>query len=74
MTVLRVLVDVGVGRAAEGWLRQHGHDTQSVRDRDPRMEDADILSWAVNEQRLVVTMDKDFGELVFQFCELRSTL
>jgi predicted nuclease of predicted toxin-antitoxin system len=52
-----MLVDAGVGSA--------GHDVACVRDRDPRMADSDVLSWAVAEQRLVVTMDKDFGELVF---------
>ena len=65
MTVLRVLVDVGVGRAVEEWFHQNGHDTQSVRDRDPKMDVVDILAWAVSETRLVVTIDKDFGEWVF---------
>lgn len=65
MSVLRVLVDVSAGRAIEDWFRQNGHDTESVHGRDPKMDDADILAWAVLEQRLVVTMDKDFGELVY---------
>jgi predicted nuclease of predicted toxin-antitoxin system len=39
---------------------------ETVRDRDARMVDSAILAWAVNEQRLVITMDKDFGELVFR--------
>lgn len=65
MTTLRVLVDVGVGWAVEEWFRQNGHDMASIRNRDPRMDDTDILAWAVSEQRLVVTMDKDFGELVY---------
>lgn len=30
------------------------------------MADVDILAWAVAESRLVVTMDKDFGALVYQ--------
>jgi predicted nuclease of predicted toxin-antitoxin system len=30
------------------------------------MSDNDILAWAVADQRLVITMDKDFGELVFR--------
>jgi predicted nuclease of predicted toxin-antitoxin system len=62
---LRVLVDVGVGSAVEDRLRQAGHDVAAVRDQDPRMMDSDILDWAVREQRLVITMDKDFGELVY---------
>ena len=29
------------------------------------MPDSDILSIAKNEERMVITMDKDFGELVY---------
>jgi predicted nuclease of predicted toxin-antitoxin system len=29
------------------------------------MADSDILAWALAENRLLLTMDKDFGELVF---------
>lgn len=61
-----VLTDVGVGRAVEEWLRSAGYDLKTVRDLDPRMSDDDILRWAVREQRLVVTMDKDFGEMVYR--------
>jgi predicted nuclease of predicted toxin-antitoxin system len=65
MTILRVLVDVSAGKAVDDWCCQNGHDVQTVRARDPKMEDIDILSWAVSEGRMVVTMDKDFGELVY---------
>jgi predicted nuclease of predicted toxin-antitoxin system len=61
-----VLTDVGVGRGVEEWLRSAGYDVKAVRDLDPRMSDDDILAWAVREQRLVVTMDKDFGEMVYR--------
>ncbi len=64
-TPLKLLVDVGVGKAVETWFCQAGHDIVAVRDRDAHMDDLDILAWAVQEQRLVVTMDKDFGELVY---------
>jgi predicted nuclease of predicted toxin-antitoxin system len=63
---VRLLVDVSAGQAVVDALRQIGHDVIAVRDRDPRMPDADILLWAVAEQRLVVTTDKDFGELVYR--------
>lgn len=61
---LRFLVDVGVGTAVEERLRSAGHDIATVRDRDPRLLDTDILAWAAGENRVVLTMDKDFGELV----------
>lgn len=65
-TPLRFLVDVGVGRAAEARLATLGHDTVAVRDRNPRLPDSDILEWAAADDRIVVTMDRDFGDLVFQ--------
>ena len=61
----KILVDVSAGQAIAATLQALGHDTLSVRDRNPTMSDLDILAWAVVEQRLVVTMDKDFGELVY---------
>src|SRR5262245_15083628 len=62
---VNILVDVSAGNAIADLLRSLGHDTAFVRDRDPTISDADILAWALAENRLVVTMDKDFGELVF---------
>lgn len=62
---LRFLVDVGVGKGIERYLREEGYDTKAVRDTDPRMEDEEIIRTAVTENRMVITMDKDFGELVY---------
>lgn len=56
---MKVLVDVSAGRSIADLLRSLGNDTSFVRD-------SDILSWAVTEGRVVVTMDKDFGELIFR--------
>ena len=69
---LRFLVDVGVGRGIEKYLRKEGYDMKAVRDIDPRMEDEEIIHIAVSENRMVVTMDKDFGELVYH-CSTKHT-
>lgn len=63
---MKFLFDVGVGAAAERWLAAQGHDVKAVRDLNPGMPDIEILELAAAEQRLVVTMDKDFGELVYR--------
>ena len=63
---MRLLVDVGVGTAVEGLLRECGHDVLAVRDVDPRLPDAQVLARALRERRLVITMDKDFGDLVYR--------
>lgn len=62
---LKFLVDAGVGKNIEARLQTQKYDTLAVRDIDPKMLDIDILKLAVNKSRIVITMDKDFGELVF---------
>lgn len=43
-----------------------GHDVKTVRAIGPKMPDYAILQMAVNEERIVITMDKDFGEMVYR--------
>lgn len=46
-------------------LTDLGHDVQLVGENDPRCLDETVLGLAYQDGRLVVTLDKDFGELVF---------
>ncbi|MBI2469622.1 MAG: DUF5615 family PIN-like protein [Planctomycetes bacterium] len=62
---LRLLIDVGVGKKVERWLHSRRYDIKCVRDIDARMPDKEILKIAVSDKRIVITMDKDFGELVY---------
>jgi predicted nuclease of predicted toxin-antitoxin system len=62
---LKFLVDVGVGKKVEQWLQRGRYDIKAVRDINPKMDDREILGIAVSEGRMVITMDKDFGELVY---------
>ena len=36
-----------------------------MRQLDPTMPDIDIIRLAAKEERIIITMDKDFGELVY---------
>jgi predicted nuclease of predicted toxin-antitoxin system len=62
---MKFLIDVGVGKKVEEILKSKGYDAKSVLDVDPEMSDLAILQLASTEKRIVITMDKDFGELVF---------
>ena len=62
---LKFLVDVGVGKKVEEYLLVNGYDTKAVRSIDQRMPDQEIIRLAALEKRIVITMDKDFGELVY---------
>jgi len=61
----KFLVDVGVGNIVEAWIESQGFDVLRVRKINPKMSDTEILKIANKEKRIVITMDKDFGELVF---------
>ncbi|MDM8542593.1 DUF5615 family PIN-like protein [Desulfococcaceae bacterium HSG9] len=48
-------------------MKHKGYDTKTVRNLDPQMDDEEIIRIAFAENRMIVTMDKDFGELVYHF-------
>lgn len=45
-------------------LRDQGVDAEWVGDADPTAPDEQVLARARDEDRILVTLDKDFGELV----------
>jgi len=62
---LKFLIDRCAGHRLAEWLRKQGHDVVESRERGPDPGDRVLLSWAANEGRVLVTMDKDFGEFIF---------
>lgn len=46
-------------------LRAAGMDVAWVRKEAPGMGDPEVLAWAMREGRILLTFDKDFGELAF---------
>ena len=63
---MRFMVDESTGSAVVKQLRDLEHDVVSVAEEMPQAKDADILDRAANEGRIVLTNDKDFGELAFR--------
>ena len=63
---MRGIVDESTGVVVARWLSALGHDVLSIREDYPRMADEDSLALAVREDRVVITNDKDFGDLVFR--------
>lgn len=62
---MRFLADMGVDVRVVQWLRRHGHDASHLRDEGlHRMPDEEIFEKAVAENRVIVTFDLDFGEIV----------
>ncbi|MCL6505399.1 MAG: DUF5615 family PIN-like protein [Bryobacteraceae bacterium] len=63
---MRILANENVSATVIQVLRDHGHDVLSVKESLRGEKDTAILARAQAEQRLVVTHDKDFGELAFR--------
>lgn len=63
---MKFLVDECTGTSVVACLRSEGHDAMAVVEVMPEADDEEILDRAVREGRIVVTNDKDFGELVFR--------
>ena len=60
---MKFLLDVPVGREIAEWLQEQGYDVSEVRTIDPALSDLAILRLARAQSRIVITTDKDFGEL-----------
>lgn len=63
---MKFLADVNASGALTQWLRDMGHDVRQVAERDAGMADEEIMQWAMQEQRVILTTDKDFEELIWR--------
>ena len=62
---LKFLVDESTGQKVVEALRLEGYDVFSVNEHFPGINDVEILQFAFNQGRIIVTNDKDFGELIY---------
>ncbi|MBZ5560140.1 MAG: DUF5615 family PIN-like protein [Acidobacteriia bacterium] len=62
----RLLADENVPGAVVAALRQQGHDVAWVLEDAPGSPDPGVLERAQHDGRVLVTFDKDFGELAFR--------
>ena len=62
---MRFLTDRCVGRRLAEWLRTKGHDVVEAETLRPDPGDRALLERAGSEDRVLVTVDKDFGELIY---------
>ncbi|MBU1207685.1 MAG: DUF5615 family PIN-like protein [Proteobacteria bacterium] len=62
---MRFLADMGVDIRVVKWLREKGHDANHLRDEGlHRMPNGEIFDKAISENRVILTFDLDFAEIV----------
>jgi len=63
---VRYLADESVERQIVDALRRAGHDVDYIAELVPGVPDPDVLERANRELSVLITGDKDFGELVYR--------
>ena len=63
---MKFLVDECTGPSVAAWLRNDGHEVFSVYEEARGVEDDIILQKAFEENWVLITNDKDFGDKVFR--------
>ena len=63
---MRFIVDECTGTAVGRWLTAQGHDVFSVFEQARGMTDEQVIQTAIDDKRILITNDKDFGEKVFR--------
>ena len=73
---MRFLVDVCVDVAVNRWLSDQGHESIHLRDENlQRLPNGEIFLKAAAEDRVIVTIDLDFNEILsFSHGEIVSTI
>ncbi|MBL8823143.1 MAG: DUF5615 family PIN-like protein [Planctomycetia bacterium] len=63
---MKLLANENFPRVIVEALAASGYDIRWVRSDAPGIADEEILQWSVKETRVLLTFDKDFGELTFR--------
>lgn len=63
---MKFLTDENIGLEVVAFLRKNGHDVRSVTEISPGVSDLIVLTKALDEHRVLITSDTDFGELVYR--------
>ncbi|MFH1955125.1 MAG: DUF5615 family PIN-like protein [Pseudomonadota bacterium] len=58
-------MDRCAGRKVSDWLKSQGHDVLESSSLGPDPGDRELLEIAARQERILVTIDTDFGELVY---------
>jgi len=70
--MLKFLVDESTGIKIFNALKEKSYDVKYVSFIIPQASDEEVLNFAEKENRILITDDKDFGELIFRLMKPTS--
>ena len=69
---MNLLADESVDKPIVDRLRRDGHTVLYIAELDPSIDDDAVLHRANQNSALLITADKDFGELVFRMGQIHA--
>ena len=63
---MKYLCDECVDKSFVKYLRSQNLDVEYIREISRGMKDIDIIKLGLNDKRIIITNDKDFGEIVYR--------
>jgi predicted nuclease of predicted toxin-antitoxin system len=63
---MKILADENIEREIVDALRRAGHIISDIKETTPGIEDTDVLMIAADSNSILLTNDKDFGELIYR--------
>lgn len=65
MREIKFIADVNIEKPIVDFLSKQGYDIKWIPEFDCKIADESLLEFANKEKRILITNDKDFGDLVF---------
>lgn len=63
---MKFLADENVEKPIVDWLRKEGHEVNYIAEEAPSITDKQVIKMAREGSMILLTNDKDFGELVYR--------
>lgn len=71
---MKFLADESCDFAVVRVLREEGYDVLAVCENAPSMTDGEVIQLARKEKRILITEDKDFGQIYYSFSGKEHTV
>lgn len=62
---MKILADENIPSSVVIRLHQEGHDILWIKEKEMGMSDKNVMKIARKEKRVILTFDKDFGDLIY---------
>jgi predicted nuclease of predicted toxin-antitoxin system len=63
---MKLLANENIPKVSVLLLREMGYDIISIGEDNPSITDQSVMDIAEREQRLIITFDRDYGELIYK--------